>query len=170
MIYNRWSPSFICDDKTNTRLLICHCIAILLLDISYCANLCSDTTWNGIDFVHLTVLGNYISFLCLRRLPCLINRSKISSIVNFLWVSIPLEEVTWWKAQVANEPPCRLEALSKSLDLLAYLNWNGPFFCSFSLQNFLYLQKQNKEIFIGLAHETQNTGIWKGNWQEFFFH
>lgn len=49
----------------------------------------------------------------------MINRSKISSIVNLLWVSIPLEEVTWWKAKVANEPPFRLE-------LLAYLNWNKP--------------------------------------------
>lgn len=49
----------------------------------------------------------------------MINRSKIFSIVNLLWVSIPLEEVTWWKAKVANEPPFRLE-------LLAYLNWNKP--------------------------------------------
>lgn len=51
--------------------------------------------------------------------PWLINRSKISSIVNLLWVSIPVEEVSLWKAKVANEPPFRLE-------LLAYLNWNEP--------------------------------------------
>lgn len=77
----------------------------------------------------------------------MINRSKISSIGNLLWVSIPLEEVTWWKAKVANEPPFRLE-------LLAYFNWNEPllfifYICKSKIKNplLVWFMKPQKMVY-----------------------